>query len=546
MVCIEKHDIVNKPYISICIPTYNQPALCERLLGSITEQTFKDYEVIVTDDSPNDAIRSLCERYNDVHGLKIKYYKNQTCLGSPGNWNQAISYATGKYIKIMHHDDWFKEKGSLTSFFKATKEYPSVCFFFSACDAFRDGTTYWFTHAPNEKIDLLEKDNEYLFLQNIIGAPSTTLIKREFIGFFDTRLKWVVDVDFYISILKRNKFIYIPEVLVCINADSPQQVTKECIQNREVNVFEWIYLYNKLDRPLRWRYVKFFGGLFKQYDIVRSEWEKYRVGNKVWFILLIVEYYNNYLLIYEKFIQKVVKTLKWFSFFKKATKRESLSNNECRIYRELISPDDLCFDIGANIGKRTETFLTLGARVIAVEPQPKCLEILRDKFSQNSSVVIVSSALGEKEGRVELSICDEAPTISTLSEKWMTQGRFSPDYAWNKKIAVSMRTLDSLIEEFGVPHFCKIDVEGYEYQVLQGLTRKIPYVSFEFTSEFIEDAFACMKYFTSLSKEIKFNFVIGEGGTFELSQWASFEEISLKIQAKLVGGLWGDIYVKSI
>ena len=82
--------------------------------------------------------------------------------------------------------------------------------------------------------------------------------------------------------------------------------------------------------------------------------------------------------------------------------------------------------------------------------------------------------MAAKKGYLKLQICENAPTISTMSDKWIKDGRFSNDYKWTKTQLVAVTTLDDLIKEYGSPKFCKIDVEGFEYPVLKGLTKPIP------------------------------------------------------------------------
>ena len=154
----------------------------------------------------------------------------------------------------------------------------------------------------------------------------------------------------------------------------------------------------------------------------------------------------------------------------------------CIFYSQFIKPGDLCFDIGAYRGGRTEVFLKFGARVVAVEPQEKCIKYLQKKFGKEPRFTLIGKGISDKEGELTLSICEEADGISTFSDKWKI-GRFS-NYKWNKKKIVSCTTLDNLIKEFGLPVFCKIDVEGFEFQVLNGLSHPIPNISFEFTKEF--------------------------------------------------------------
>lgn len=90
--------------VSVCIPTYNQIENFKRAFESVISQEYSDYEIIVTDDSTNDEISNYLQFRNSPH--VVRYYKNSPRLGAPANWNRAISLAKGKYIKILHHDDW--------------------------------------------------------------------------------------------------------------------------------------------------------------------------------------------------------------------------------------------------------------------------------------------------------------------------------------------------------------------------------------------------------------------------------------------------------
>ena len=141
---------------------------------------------------------------------------------------------------------------------------------------------------------------------------------------------------------------------------------------------------------------------------------------------------------------------------------------------QLIEEGDLVFDIGANEGGKTDELLKLGARVICVEPQPDCANILRKKYQNNPNVKVIEKGLADREGCMKLSICSSANTLSTFSENWK-KGRFS-QYQWNKTIDVEVTTLDRLIEIYGFPKYCKIDVEGFEFEVIRGLSKPIPFL----------------------------------------------------------------------
>jgi FkbM family methyltransferase len=189
-----------------------------------------------------------------------------------------------------------------------------------------------------------------------------------------------------------------------------------------------------------------------------------------------------------------------------------------------VPPDGLCFDVGANIGERTELFVALGARVVAVEPQAECAATLRRRFGER--IELVELALGSEPGNAEMLLADYH-TLSSLSPEWVEavqkSGRFA-DFEWGERVAVPVTTLDELIRRFGVPDFCKIDVEGYELEVLLGLSQPVPALSFEFTWERMESRLAAVEHLATLGMT-RFNFSFGESLVFALDSWVTSGEI---------------------
>jgi glycosyltransferase involved in cell wall biosynthesis len=230
--------------ISICIPAYKRIGFVSRLLESVAEQTYKDYEVIITDDSSDDEIYQLCKKYEQQ--MHVRYFKNNLPLGSPENWNEGIRKAQGKWIKIMHDDDWFADPDCLQQFAEAARQNTSDFIFSGFCNHFL-GTE------KKEKIiisgfdkRLLQKNPCYLLRQNYIGHPSTTLIRNNIEEWFDKKLKWVVDIEFYIRILgKKPKFKTIDKPLINIGI-SNEQITHAVFRNPEIEIPENIYLLNKI------------------------------------------------------------------------------------------------------------------------------------------------------------------------------------------------------------------------------------------------------------------------------------------------------------
>jgi FkbM family methyltransferase len=203
----------------------------------------------------------------------------------------------------------------------------------------------------------------------------------------------------------------------------------------------------------------------------------------------------------------------------------------------LFKPGALYFDIGAHIGDKTKEFLVAGAsKVIAVEPTPDLFQIVDPR------VILVQKAVSNKQGRAKFRLSSHT-TISSLEEKWHTQGRFAPLFSDSKIIIVETVTLNSLVDEYGLPDFCKIDVEGHEYAVLEGLSYPIPCLSFEFTAEFFEDAIRCLDWLEALSYRT-FGCTINTQSCVKLDYGpAPRDKLQYFLEKECINKqTWGDIY----
>ena len=220
--------------------------------------------------------------------------------------------------------------------------------------------------------------------------------------------------------------------------------------------------------------------------------------------------------------------------FKKKIKYHEIS--------KFLKPNDLFFDIGAHIGDKSKELIKNNIKVVMVEPQPFCSDQLNKLYSENPLVNIVPMGLGRSIQKMEMSINSETPVISTFAEHWKL-GRFS-NSKWDKKITVDITTLDELIKKFGNPKYIKIDVEGFEHEVMLGLTKKSGIISFEFTSEFIHDAHNSIDHLISLGY-LDFNYSLGERKKFS-TKWSNSEKIKEKINENIKKDnlLWGDLYCK--
>lgn len=215
-----------------------------------------------------------------------------------------------------------------------------------------------------------------------------------------------------------------------------------------------------------------------------------------------------------------------------------------KFFSQFVSEGDLCFDVGANIGDYTSIFLALGAKVVCIEPQQTCVRKLRQRFGETPNVTIVEKGLAKKEGTAEFFVCEDYTEVSTMSDKWRKESRNSNVYRWTKTEKIAVSTLDRLIKRYGLPVFCKIDVEGSEVPVIKGLSKLIPYISFEFTKEFLDDVKKCINHLSSIG-QVEVNCCRGVPSEWLLPTWVTPEELYAKLESIKDQRLWGDIYVKS-
>jgi FkbM family methyltransferase len=217
-----------------------------------------------------------------------------------------------------------------------------------------------------------------------------------------------------------------------------------------------------------------------------------------------------------------------------------------RFYAQFIHEGDLCFDIGAHLGNRTNAWVALGANVIAVEPQPYCLDFLRNKFHDSDQVSIIPKAISDKKGELTLHVSQATPTISTAAdEKWRNQINSDAWYEvkWEEQILVEAITLDDLIAEYGVPAFCKIDVENYEAQVLRGLTQPLPSLSFEYYPPAIDNALECFEVLEELAR-YEYNYSFGESQQLQSDRWISASEMLEIMDGFSLHKHYGDVYAR--
>jgi FkbM family methyltransferase len=221
---------------------------------------------------------------------------------------------------------------------------------------------------------------------------------------------------------------------------------------------------------------------------------------------------------------------------------------EKRLYGRVlgIGPAALAFDVGAHVGNRVRALRRLGARVVAVEPQAAPLSVLRRLYRSDPGVTIVPAACGSQTGERVLHVSEASPTLSTLSESWISKAGHADNFrgiSWDTEERVSVTTLDALMAEHGTPDFVKIDVEGFEADVLAGLSSALPLLSFEFLPASIDVAIHCIDRLEELGS-YEYNYAVGETMKLAVERWLAPAEISSLLAAMPKLGPSGDVYAR--
>jgi FkbM family methyltransferase len=214
------------------------------------------------------------------------------------------------------------------------------------------------------------------------------------------------------------------------------------------------------------------------------------------------------------------------------------------LYSRFVRPDGLAFDIGSHVGDRIASFRRLGARVIALEPQPTCATVIRAIHGGDPAVTLVQSACGAEEGILKLHVNSANPTVTTASTDFVRAADGAGGWEgqiWDQSLDVPVTTLETLIAQHGRPDFIKIDVEGFEDAVLAGLSTQVPALSFEFTTIQKDVADRCMARLSALGYR-RFNLALGESQRMTFATEISADSMRLHLSGLPHDVNSGDVY----
>ena len=217
-----------------------------------------------------------------------------------------------------------------------------------------------------------------------------------------------------------------------------------------------------------------------------------------------------------------------------------------RFYSEILRPGDVVFDVGAHVGTRARAMRRAGAKVVALEPQSLFASYLR--FTLPRDIVLLEAAVGATETVAEMAVSSRHPTVSSLQSSFVAGAAKAPGFdhvRWDRVQKVQMVTLDGLIARHGLPSYIKIDVEGFELDVLSGLSRAVPMLSVEYLPGFPDLTSAVLDRIEELGK-YRFNPVVGENAAFLWPEWRNGAAMREWLAGLPADAPSGDVFAQAV
>lgn len=211
--------------LSVAIPCWSMNGAGSEMLNYnfsiLSKQTFKDFEVVVTDHSIDDNIKILCKSWDRV--LNINYIKNEEFRGCPAhNTNLGLKNSKGDYIKLLCQDDYLYDENSLEILYKRISENDSDWMFSSYVHT-NDRKNYYRHYFPYY--------NENIKLVNTFGTPSAMTIKNSDLIEFDNNLKFMYDCEFYHRMFLKYGHPLLVDSITMINYIHENQTTTSIVNN---------------------------------------------------------------------------------------------------------------------------------------------------------------------------------------------------------------------------------------------------------------------------------------------------------------------------
>lgn len=214
--------------LSILLPSYNYKNGLFRILERLEPSIGSDVEIIIGDNSDNDEIRLAIADWVNKYPYSIKYFWNNPTKTPIQNWNFLLEEAAGKYIWMIHHDEYPESSQDVMRLLEVIRTNPLADIFLLSCHLVFAGGSYVRPHFNvNIRDWLLRVSPLYLLRRNIIGPTGILVVRRNIYPQFDLRLIWLVDVDVYVRLFfSKVKWVSCPSILMLSEQERASSLTK--------------------------------------------------------------------------------------------------------------------------------------------------------------------------------------------------------------------------------------------------------------------------------------------------------------------------------
>lgn len=215
----------NIPKVSVCIPIFNAAEYLRQSIGSVLEQNYQDFEIIVVDNCSTDHSASLVSELQQSSNGRIRFFQNDRNIGLVGNLNRCLEYAAGAYIKFLCADDLLLP-GCLEQMAAGLDAQQSVKLVAGGRSIIdQQGCKLTIRRYSSSDVTVPGKQaiTECLFGSHYIGEPSAVMFRKsDLAGGFREDMPQVLDMDMWFRLLEQGDLLYIGEPLCAIRQHADQ------------------------------------------------------------------------------------------------------------------------------------------------------------------------------------------------------------------------------------------------------------------------------------------------------------------------------------
>ena len=235
---------MTKPFFSIAIPAYGYEGkggeFLEHNFKILESQTFKDFEIVLSDHSVDETVKTIYDKWSNKLNIKYLPYNKGRGFISP-NLNNAIKNSEGEWIKILFQDDFLYDEKSLSVQKDFIESHEKIKWVITTFCHSNDGFNFYRVYNPIYSENIWSGNNT-------LGNPSNLTIKNDDLIYFDEELNWLVDCEYYYRLKLKHGNPKILDKLTVVNrthGNGLTDKTPQSIKDKELEILIRRYDYTQ-------------------------------------------------------------------------------------------------------------------------------------------------------------------------------------------------------------------------------------------------------------------------------------------------------------